>query len=238
MRVILKANKEDKQVDIYRLSTDEIKRIDKTGLEKVLPERMKRAERFRHENDRLLCIGGGYLIWNYLGLKDEVELKTNEYGKPYAKGYPDFSISHSGEMVVFVKCDEHSESGESKSTGAVIGIDIEIVKERNLKVAEKVFTPLELEWMKEDTLRRFHILWTRKESVMKAMGRGFKMPFKSFEVIASKLDGKEADEIAEEIVVEGRRLYIKTICEEDYMISVSSSALIGEIKIVDVKPKM
>ena len=120
----------------------------------------------------------------------------------------------------------------------MIGIDIEIVKERNLKVAEKVFTPLELEWMKEDTLRRFHILWTRKESVMKAMGRGFKMPFKSFEVITSKSDGKEADEIAEEIVVEGRRLYIKTICEEDYMISVSSSALIGEIKIVDVKPKM
>ena len=63
-------------MDIYRLSTDEIKRIDKTGLEKVLPERMKRAERFRHENDRLLCIGGGYLIWNYLGLKDEVELNV------------------------------------------------------------------------------------------------------------------------------------------------------------------
>ena len=207
-------------MDIYRLTTNEIEKTDITLFEKNMPERMKKAERYKYENDRLLCIGGGYLIWNRLKLRDESELKTNEFGKLYADGYPDFSISHSGKYVVFA-------ATEDIAPDSVIGIDIEEIRERNTNVARKVFTEKEMEWMKADPLKRFHILWTRKESVMKALGKGFSIPFKSFEVVS----GEKTSEAEEVTVVEGRRLYIRSMETDGYMVSVCSSTETDELSI-------
>ena len=36
-----------------------------------MPERMKRAVRYRFEKDRLLCIGGGLLMRHVVGIRDE-----------------------------------------------------------------------------------------------------------------------------------------------------------------------
>ena len=67
-----------------------------------------------------------------------------------------------------------------------LGADIEEIEEKNLSVAHAVYTPEELIWMREDPDKeviRFHQLWTWKESLMKAVGKGLSLAPKSFSVL-------------------------------------------------------
>ena len=64
-----------------------------------------------------------------------------------------------------------------------IGVDIEEPDETHLCVAPMVYTPEEQAWMQERPLERFYMLWTWKESVMKAMGLGMQLEPGSFDVL-------------------------------------------------------
>ena len=102
---------------------------------------------------------------------EERELQYGEYGKPYALGKAEFSISHGGNWAIL-------------SVGSQpVGVDIEPMNEANLSVARRVFTGEELSWMKHDPLPRFHILWTLKESIMKATGLGLQLDPAQFHVL-------------------------------------------------------
>ena len=77
---------------------------------------------------------------------------------------PEFSISHSGDWLWLA-------IGESS-----IGLDVEQHRpRRNLsKLMNHVLSPLELAWVssQDDELRAFYRLWTLREAVLKASGRG------------------------------------------------------------------
>ena len=94
-----------------------------------------------------------------------------------------------------------------------VGADIELLRERNLSVAKRVFTPEERAWMSHDPLWRFHVLWTQKESVMKLFGLGFCLPPESFDVSAAQRGTC--------ICVRGRRLAVQTCCWDGAAISVA-----------------
>jgi len=47
----------------------------------------------------LLCLGAGLLMNRVLGI-EERELQYGEYGKPYALGKAEFSISHGGNWAI------------------------------------------------------------------------------------------------------------------------------------------
>ena len=49
-------------VPVYALHTESVRQADLTIPQQRMPERMKRAARFRFERDRLLCIGAGLLM--------------------------------------------------------------------------------------------------------------------------------------------------------------------------------
>ncbi|MBR3019447.1 MAG: 4'-phosphopantetheinyl transferase superfamily protein [Clostridia bacterium] len=156
---------------VYAIHTDTVRQMNWDPLERYLPARMKKARQYRFERDQLLCVGAGLLLLRVLGLCDESRLRTGPYGKPYAPGFPAFSLSHSGDWCVLVMGDDG------------IGVDIEQMDESHLSVAPAVFTPGELDWMNEKPLERFHTLWTLKESLMKATGLGFELHPISFEVL-------------------------------------------------------
>ena len=104
-----------------------------------MPERAEKAGRFHLEGDRLLCLGAGYLMMHALGIRSESEIRLGGYGKPYAPGYPPFSISHSGDWCIL-----------ASGAGRDIGVDIEALRQSHLDLAPAVYTPRELAWMAEE----------------------------------------------------------------------------------------
>ncbi len=156
---------------VYAISIHTVRQLDWSPLIRYMGDRMKRAERFRFEKDRLLCVGGAFLMRQVLGIQDESQLRSGQYGKLYAPGYPEFNLSHSGEWCILSKWDSE------------VGVDIEGIDRKNLTVASMVYTRDELAWMNEDPLERFYLLWTWKESLMKAVGKGMNLEPLSFEVL-------------------------------------------------------
>jgi 4'-phosphopantetheinyl transferase len=157
--------------------------VDKNLYEKALcyiPEKKeKKIKRFLRYEDSLKTLIGEVLIRKIIMTKlklayDEIILKTNEFGKPYLENYDEFhfNISHSGKWVVCAVSDKP------------VGIDVEKIKDINIKIADRFFSKEEAEdlYKKEESerLKYFFDLWTLKESYIKADGRGLNIPLDSF----------------------------------------------------------
>ncbi|MCQ2545735.1 MAG: 4'-phosphopantetheinyl transferase superfamily protein [Clostridia bacterium] len=89
-----------------------------------------------------------------------------------------FSLSHSGERVM---------CGIST---AQVGCDVEIVKDRDMKIARRFFCEEEYADIiaQPDNAKadRFFRYWTLKESVIKCEGRGLGMPLDSFRILLTE----------------------------------------------------
>lgn len=99
---------------------------------------------------------------------------TNEYGKLYIAGYPDFyfSISHTRSAIAIAI---HTNE---------IGVDIERVLKPELTIAHRFFTQNELCYIEEtDNAGRFYKIWTKKEAYIKWRGKGFVIPLLSFIIL-------------------------------------------------------
>ena len=98
--------------------------------------------------------------------------------KPFLINFPsiDFNISHSGGLVV---C--------AVSTGGRIGVDTERVKTLDMSAFQDYFSEKERQWMQKTASpeQAFFRLWTRKEALAKADGRGLSLPFDTFETLES-----------------------------------------------------
>jgi len=105
-----------------------------------------------------------------------VNISYNPYGKPYIDNerYFNFNISHSESYVVIA------------ISRYKIGIDIEKNKKTDFAIAERFFTKNEYQYIKSfttepDRINAFYMLWTLKESYVKALGKGLSIPLNSFE---------------------------------------------------------
>ena len=102
----------------------------------------------------------------HYGCPELPELAMGPHGRPAFSDplLPEFSISHSGDWLWLA-------IGEPS-----LGLDVEQHKQRrNLgKLMDHVLSPLELAWVssQDDELRAFYRLWTLREAVLKASGRG------------------------------------------------------------------
>jgi len=112
------------------------------------------------------------LLASYLGVTpDAVQLVAGEYGRPALDprhgGALDFNWSHSGEQALV-----------AVARGIVPGIDLELrrTRARALEIARRFFTMEEAAWLGtlDGDLRQaaFLELWTAREAVLKALGRG------------------------------------------------------------------
>ncbi len=205
-----------REITISAVRTDVLREMDLGTVETAMPQRAERARRFRFERDRLLCLGAGYLMMQALGIRSESEILLCGNGKPYAPGYPPFSISHSGVFCILA-------AGEEGTVGA----DIEEINEAHVDVAPVVYITKELAWMAGDPLDRFFRLWTWKESVMKATGLGMELEPRSCEVLPFTRN--------QPVRVRGREWHAFSGALSGYRYSVCADERIGGVRFVEYR---
>lgn len=128
-------------------------------------ERIKKIKTVTHAvqsaaSEALLCYAA-----KKEGVPLPLDIKTEPGGKPYADNL-NFSISHSGEMVLLAV------------SAYKVGVDIQkINKNQNLKSAKKILTPAEAENIDVSTFFKY---FTMKESYFKMTGEGLPLSPKPF----------------------------------------------------------
>lgn len=143
----------------------------------ILPENLK-AEvlKYKKWQDRynslfgklLVYIGYYIFIGNKLSFEDFLR---DAYGKPYIKdGEINFNISHSYWKVI---CGFSTDE---------IGVDIEEIKDIDLKDFNDVFSEKETAEIQKSGILKFYEFWTKKEATSKALGKGFSIPFQKIKI--------------------------------------------------------
>lgn len=180
-----------------RLYIAKISEVLPQHLELVSPGRREKALRYRFEDDQKRCVAGGILMDRFLG---GAEIFDNGFGKPSARGVS-FNLSHSGEYVLLAV-------GESE-----LGCDLEKHRYANAeKMGKYVFCEREMEKLRAafDKNGEFFELWTKKEALLKCMGKGFHREAKSVDVSGGRF------------FEDGVTYFLKTIRFSDYTISLCS----------------
>lgn len=138
-------------------------------------ERRKKILCAKQKQKRLQSLGAGLLLHRVLhkhGILSNT-LGTDDNGKPFAEGIC-FNLSHSGNYVICAVSDRE------------VGCDIEQMKEAPKQIASRVFSPAEMEYLEQITgeayNREFFRIWTQKESYLKMIGRGLRLPLDTLEI--------------------------------------------------------
>ena len=148
-----------KNVRLTLLNINELKPKAEELLRGLPEDLQRKALRYRKEDDQLRSIGSSFLL---LKASKGHEIHYSPEGKPFVDREFYFSISHSGDYVVLAECD--SPVGVDVERVADIGIN-DGLKDIALTEREKLFV--------KDSLLRFYVVWTRKESLIKCEGHGF-----------------------------------------------------------------
>lgn len=144
------------------------------------PLERARAGRFRHALDAARHLAGRALARRMLGSGPErpltAEFAASPWGKPLCPPAPDFSIAHAGAMVWVAVC--HA---------GPVGVDVE--RTLPLPDVEGLAAQLHPQECAEilgrtgaERTAAFYRCWTRKEAVLKALGRGLSLPLPGFRV--------------------------------------------------------
>lgn len=139
--------------------------------------------RYRRWSDRQAGALGKLLLAHLLkwNVPELGKICRDRYQRPYLPDDPtlDFNISHTEGYVVCAL----SRSGR-------IGIDVEACHPTvDLTDFHRVYTAREITWIEsaDDPQLAFYHLWTRKEAVMKADGRGFYLNPATFEGLSTSV---------------------------------------------------
>lgn len=191
-------------------------------LSQIPMERQERVRRYVREEDAIRSLCGSlltqYVIWK--------ELKTvnfsysyNKYGKPFVSEFPSFhyNLSHSHNWVVCATDDNE------------VGIDIEKIKDIDLGIAERFFTPSEFAEIQRkssfEQIACFYEYWTMKESYIKALGKGLSIPLNSFCIREENGEYQTIDQ--------NSKLYFfnQLYLDNEYKLAVCSKKKIIDIKV-------
>ncbi len=138
----------------------------------------KEVLRYRLEEDKYRSIAGKIAILNCLKKYTDFtlyDIRRNTYDRPYIPNSNiDFNISHSKNYVVCVFAKNLS-----------VGVDIEAINPNiNIEEFKIIFTDKEFDLImkSKDSIEIFYRLWTIKEAVLKADGRGFNCNIKDISI--------------------------------------------------------
>lgn len=148
-------------------------------LQKLPATAQEKIERLKRQEDRQQRILGKILLQKGLknaGFSEDLsEMQFTDLHKPFFANGPHFNISHTAGCVVCVL-----------SVAGPVGIDVEKIRPVATKDFQQVFTPEE--WKRIESLpgdaglHQFFRLWTKKEAVIKADGRGMYLPLEAIDV--------------------------------------------------------
>ncbi len=144
----------------------------------VTPERVAQSSKYRFEADRKRSLLAHALLNHavaaeYPGTAVPVMPSTDGYGKPHLyipseSSEFHFSLSHSGDFAVCAVND------------SPVGVDIETVGKEADNIARRFFAGSELKYIHD--AESFYHIWTLKESFMKVVGLGMKLPMDAFSI--------------------------------------------------------
>ena len=135
----------------------------------MAPSRRMQVEAIRNASRRTAALCAEWLakqmLAEYTGTPIEtILLERTEKGKPFAKNCAaHLNLSHSGPFIACAVGD------------APLGVDIEEFATPDLRVAKRLCTPKEMDYLQPEepgAILRFYRLWTAKEAYFKAIGTG------------------------------------------------------------------
>ena len=158
-------------------------------------DRQAKVKRYRNELQKKCTLAGEWIAREIMseitGKKPEhFIISVDEKGKLFCENVPHlhFNISHSDNFVAVAVCN------------SPVGIDIETIRKVSLKLAKRVCTPKELEYVfdkipdEEDYLsenptyiKRFLEIWTIKEAYFKCTGTGI-TDFQSVDALSNDFE--------------------------------------------------
>lgn len=180
---------------------DNLTESDVLTVKNIFPKRYEKSLSYKDENDVKLSLSAGVLLCRAFPNVKETDLCVNEFGKPLFKDEvaAHFNLSGKGKFCVMAVSDKP------------IGVDIELYRSIDLRLAERYFTDDEKSLVK--TAHDFLQLWTLKESFLKCVGKGITVSLKSFSVVGLLKNGRD--------VISGKRYYAVTFdYAKDYVVSV------------------
>lgn len=193
------------QVDLWGISVPDAGIYREIFLKVLSADETIQYQRFLFEKDRecFLAAHGGLrlLLSGYLGLppRDIIFGKT-VHGKPYLPSISDQMLSPSrpGTDIPSLLPELHFNLSHSKlfvlyafTSRGPVGVDIEAIRpvKGALDIAKRFFSAEESEMIQkasgEDRDQLFFRIWTRKEAVVKAIGKGITVPLASFSLPGS-----------------------------------------------------
>jgi len=126
----------------------------------------ERLSGLKNEEDRLRSLAAGLMLHCAMNaLAVPLPLRRVERlagGRPILPEIPfQISLSHSGHVALCAIAEE------------AVGADVQLPKTPKQTLLERVCSRAELDWLasQENLAQAFAILWTRKESLLKALGR-------------------------------------------------------------------
>lgn len=153
--------------NINSLTEEEI-----TYIKEKYPNRYEKTMALSSVKDQKRGLLAYIILISLIGDFDENDVYYNDLGKPYIKNKPQFSYSHS-ENLVACAIDENE-----------IGLDIQVIKDSSLRLF-RLFT-IEEQHMINDAsvpVNELTRLWSIKESTMKCLGKGVTLPFNAVKII-------------------------------------------------------
>lgn len=169
---------------VYAMNVSGINPDDKKWYKYLSDKRIEKVERLKKTKQKAQSIGAELLLRHAVGQItgniSNVKWDTDENGKLYLTEYDGIyvNLSHSGDYAVCAVSD------------VPIGVDIQHCRECDMKMANRFFTAEEAGFINKSTDKNnaFFEIWTKKESFVKAIGKGLAIPLNSFSVLADKIE--------------------------------------------------
>ncbi len=202
--------------DIYNMDKLLTEDIEK----KISTQRFNKISRYKDKTKKLLGIISYLMLVHCLNTEGKIVngliFSHNKQGKPYLKDYPGifFNFSHCKFGVVCAISKQE------------IGVDIQNISQYNPKVLSQVLNLREQEMVENSSCpeETFFMLWTLKESYLKAIGTGLT---KSMKTITFNIRGNK-------ITSSKPNWSFMSFREKDYVVSVCSKEKINDLQYIRV----
>lgn len=174
-------------IKVYAVNVSEIDVSDSKILKRMSQKRLEKINRLKPLNAKKQSVGAelalAFAIEREAGLCGPVEWETDKNGKLFIPNTDVFvNLAHSGSYAVCAVSDSE------------VGVDAELVKTPDLGIAKRFFTEEEYAFIKssDSPQNAFYDIWVKKESFVKAVGKGLAIPLSSFSVLGAdiKYEGK------------------------------------------------
>ncbi|WP_225035706.1 4'-phosphopantetheinyl transferase family protein [Winogradskyella sp. SM1960] len=175
-------NNTDSDIKLFKIELPKYYGIVDVLLKRLTSSEIQRAERYRLVKDKnrfVICRS----ILKFVLAKEkqihisEVQFEKNSKHKPYLKADKTmfFNVSHAGDYAIIAigKCD--------------LGVDIEYISPdfNYMDILPSVFSDEEISFLQDSKFERqiFYKFWTRKEAIVKAIGKGIDDDFLKIPVL-------------------------------------------------------